>query len=138
MRFPVILTAPDGRRITCWDGEHAAAVHVLTDWLVWAKVSRLVRDHDGDINWTALEAEAPLYASSERLLAAAAMDLYALGSTPSRRPPSSGSAMSWRPSIWPGCWRRSACCARTPPHPASAKLSAVELAGTPRGVVAGE
>jgi hypothetical protein len=76
MRFPVTLTAPDGRRITCDDGEHAAAVHLLTDWLIWGKVGRFVHDRDGDIDWTRLEAQAPLYASSERLLAAAAMDLY--------------------------------------------------------------
>jgi hypothetical protein len=76
MCYPVILTAPNGHHITCYDGEHAAAVHVLTDWLLWPKVARFVRDRDGDINWTALEAQAPLYASSERLLAAAAMELY--------------------------------------------------------------
>lgn len=76
MRYPVIFTAPDGRQIICYDGEHAAAVHLLTDWLIWDEVGRFVRDHDGDINWTRLEAEASLFASSERLLAAAAMDLY--------------------------------------------------------------
>jgi len=76
MRFPVILLAPDGRQITCWDGEHAAAVHVLTSSLIWAKVGRFVRDRDGDIDWMRLEAQVPLYASSEQLLAAAAMDLY--------------------------------------------------------------
>src|SRR5215211_1463265 len=80
MRYPVILAAPDGRRVTCYDGEHAAAVHLLTDWLIWGKVGQFVRDRDGDIDWTGLEAQAPLYASSERLLAAAAMDLI-------RRPP---------------------------------------------------
>jgi hypothetical protein len=76
MRYPVTLTAPDGRRIICYDGEHAAAVHLLTSWLLWDKVGRFVRDRDGDVDWARLEAKAPLFASSERLLAAAAMDLY--------------------------------------------------------------
>ena len=76
MRFLVTLIASDGRRITCYDGEHAAAVHLLTDWLIWPKVGRFVRDRDGDVDWTRLQAQAPLFASSERLLAAAAMDLY--------------------------------------------------------------
>jgi hypothetical protein len=76
VRYPVTLTAPDGRRITCHDGEHAAAVHLLTSWLVWHKVAAYVADRDGDIDWTGLEAQAPLLASSERLLAEAAMDLY--------------------------------------------------------------
>ena len=76
VRDPVTLTAPDGRRITCHDGEHAAAVHLLTSWLVWHKVAAYVRDRDGDIDWTGLEAQAPLFASSEQLLAQAAMDLY--------------------------------------------------------------
>jgi hypothetical protein len=75
VRFPVTLIAPDGRRITCYDGEHAAAVHLLTDWLIWPKVGRFVRDRAGDVDWTRL-AQAPLFASSERLLVAAAMDLY--------------------------------------------------------------
>jgi hypothetical protein len=57
MRYPVTLAAPDGRRITCYDGEHAAAVHLLTDWLIWGKVGQFVRDRDGDIDWTRLEAQ---------------------------------------------------------------------------------
>ena len=76
MRYPITLTAPDGRHITCHDGEHAAAVHLLTSWLVWHKVAPYVRDRDGDIDWTGLETQAPLFASSEQLLAQAAMDLY--------------------------------------------------------------
>jgi hypothetical protein len=76
VRYPVTLTAPDGRRVTCYDGEHAAAVHLLTSWLVWPKVAAYVWDRDGDIDWIGLEAQAPLFASSERLLAEAAMDLY--------------------------------------------------------------
>jgi hypothetical protein len=76
VRYPITLTAPDGRRITCYDGEHAAAVHLLTSWLVWEKVSAYVRDQDGDVDWGRLWDRAGLYASSERLLAAAAMDLY--------------------------------------------------------------
>src|SRR5215211_3676185 len=91
MRYPVILAAPDGRRVTCYDGEHAAAVHLLTDWLIWGKVGQFVRDRDGDIDWTGLEAQAPLYASSERLLAAAAMDLY--GARPDAAPPGIGQAL---------------------------------------------
>jgi hypothetical protein len=76
VHYPITLTAPDGRGITCHDGEHAAAVHILTDWLVWPKVGRFVRDRDGDIDWTRLESHAQLFASSERLLAEAALDLY--------------------------------------------------------------
>jgi hypothetical protein len=76
MRYPIILTAPDGRQMTCHDREHAAAVHLLSDWLIWDAVGRLVRDRDGGIDWTALEAQAQLHASSERLLAATALDLY--------------------------------------------------------------
>jgi hypothetical protein len=76
MRYPIILTTPDGRQITGHDGEHAAAVHLLTDRLIWDGVGRFVRDRDGDIDWTRLEAQAPLHAASERLLAAAALDLY--------------------------------------------------------------
>jgi hypothetical protein len=75
VRYPITFTAPDGRRITCYDGEHAAAVHLLSSWLIWPKVGRFVRDRDGDIDWTRLEAQAQLFASSERLLAEAAMDL---------------------------------------------------------------
>lgn len=66
----------DGRQITCHDGEHAAAVHILTDSLIWDAVGPFVRDRNGGINWTALEAEAPLHATGEQLLAAAALDLY--------------------------------------------------------------
>lgn len=76
VRYPITFTAPDGRRITCYDGEHAAAVHILTDWLVWPKVGRFVRGRNGDVDWTRLEAQAQLFASSERLLAEAAQDLY--------------------------------------------------------------
>jgi hypothetical protein len=75
VRYPLTLAAPDGRQITCYDGEHAAAVHLLTSWLVWEKVGRFVRDRDGDIDWGRLWDRAGLFASSERLLAAA-MDLY--------------------------------------------------------------
>lgn len=76
MSYPLTLAAPDGRQITCYDGEHAAAVHLLTSWLVWEKVGGYVRDRDGDIDWGRLWDRAGLFASSERLLAAAAMDLY--------------------------------------------------------------
>jgi hypothetical protein len=76
MRYPIILTAPDGRQITCYDGEHAAAIHLLTDRLIWDAVGPFVRDRDGDIDWPRLETQAPLHATSERLLAAAALDLY--------------------------------------------------------------
>jgi hypothetical protein len=76
VRYPLTLAAPDGRQITCYDGEHAAAVHLLTSWLVWEKVGGYVRDRDGDIDWGRLWDRAGLFASSERLLAAAAMDLY--------------------------------------------------------------
>jgi hypothetical protein len=76
MRNPTILTTPNGRQITCHDGEHAAAVHLLTDGLIWDAIGPFVRDRDGSIHWTALEAQAPLHATSERLLAAAALDLY--------------------------------------------------------------
>jgi hypothetical protein len=72
--YPIVIQAPDGRPITCDDGEHAAAIHILTDPLIWRKVGIFVRG-DGDVDWTRLE-RAPLFASSERLLAQAAMDLY--------------------------------------------------------------
>jgi hypothetical protein len=76
VRFPVTLVAPDGQRITCYDGEHAAAVHLLTDWLIWDEVGAYVRDRGGDVDWGRLWKRAGLFASSERLLASAAMDLY--------------------------------------------------------------
>ena len=75
MRYPVVLTGPDGRRIRCLDGEHAAAVHLLTDWLVWDRVAGFVSDH-GEVGWTGVDAHAWLHASSERLLVQAAQDLY--------------------------------------------------------------
>ena len=73
--YPISFQAPDGRRITCYDGEHAAAVHILTDPLLWRKAGQFVRS-DGDVNWTALERAARPWSSGERLLTEAAMDLY--------------------------------------------------------------
>lgn len=73
--YPIIFQAPDGRRITCYDGEHAAAVHILTDPLIWRKAGSFVRA-DGDIAWTELERAAGPWSSGERLLTEAAMDLY--------------------------------------------------------------
>jgi hypothetical protein len=73
--YPIVFQAPDGRRIACYDGEHAAAVHVLTDPLIWRKAGPFVRA-DGDIAWTALERAAGPWSSGERLLTQAAMDLY--------------------------------------------------------------
>jgi len=73
--YPIIFQSPDGRRITCYDGEHAAAVHILTDPLIWRKAGANVRA-DGDIDWTALERAAGPWSSGERLLTQAAMDLY--------------------------------------------------------------
>jgi hypothetical protein len=77
VRSQVTLTASDGRCITGDGGEHAAAVHLLISWLLWPKAFPDVADRDGDIDWTGLEAHAPLAASNQRRLrlAEAAMDL---------------------------------------------------------------
>jgi len=78
--YPLVLDAPDGRQITCSDSEHAAAVWLLCDPLVWEAVGGFVRDRDGEVAWDRLFAAPPagagLYASSEQLLCQAARDLY--------------------------------------------------------------
>jgi hypothetical protein len=80
VRYPLVLAAPDGRTITCHDGEHAAAVHLLTDSLLWKQTGRFVHDHGGEVAWERLFAPPPagagLYASSEQLMCEAARDLY--------------------------------------------------------------
>jgi len=73
--YPIVFQAPDGRRITCYDGEHAAGVHILTDPLIWRKAGSFVRA-DGDVAWTALERAAGPWSPGERMLTQAAMDLY--------------------------------------------------------------
>jgi hypothetical protein len=75
VRDLISLTASDGHGITGDDGEHAAAVDLLTSWRLWHTVAPDVADHDGDIFWTGLEVQAPLVASSQRRLAEAEMDL---------------------------------------------------------------
>jgi hypothetical protein len=115
MRYPIILTAPDGRQITCYDGEHAGAVHLLSDWLTWDAVGRFVRDRDGSIDWSALEAQAPLHATSEQLLAAAALDLYGAHNDTFEPATLKRLCQVLDAQHWPGCWRRSPAAPRRRP-----------------------
>jgi hypothetical protein len=75
MRYPLVIAAPDGRRITCHDGEHAAAVHLLSDRLVWERTGAFVAD-DGDIGWNPLLDHIGRLSTGQRLLVQAAEDLY--------------------------------------------------------------
>jgi hypothetical protein len=83
-RFPLTLTAPDGQQIRCDDGEHAAAVWLLATPLVWRKTGR-VADRHGDVDWAEVEHRLAGPSSSERLLAAAARDLYGAWADDRRR-----------------------------------------------------
>jgi len=74
-RFPLTVTGPDGQQIRCDDGEHAAAVWLLAAPLVWRKTGRVVDAH-GDVDWAGVEHRLAGASSGERLLAAAARDLY--------------------------------------------------------------
>jgi hypothetical protein len=75
VRYPLTVTCPDGTKVRCVDGEHAAAVWLLTTPLLWRKLGR-VTDRHGDVDWDLVDARLAGASNGERLLANAARDLY--------------------------------------------------------------
>lgn len=74
-RFPLTVAFPDGAQVRCDDGEHAAAAWLLATPLLWRKTGPVV-DRHGDADWGLVDARLAGASSGERLLAAAARDLY--------------------------------------------------------------